>query len=931
MTNLSSQTEKFKQELDEIVKNNVESKILRVKQLLSTKEGFEIKYLAQLWLVIIPASLHLVVTMAEKSRTTSTPCLAAALNPTASSSKDGSTNNNGNTNCSNNNTNCSNNNNVARIQRNVAEKQRRDKLNGYISELATIVPMVSTSSKRLDKTSILRLSAAHLRICKSPLGGNKKMKKSLKWCPSFLTNDQMREILESVDGFLMVTTPTGKILFTSRSVERYLGHQDIDLIGHSLYTFIHPDDLDTVKEEMERLLLACMGNGTCRCSFQCRLKERAQPRSESITYQHVHFVGGMAIAEEDNDKASRSVVSHMFKAFVRVVDISPYNQLSLEEATADEYVTRHSLDGTIIFADHRLATITGHMPHEVVGLSAYEYIHKEDTSIALFAHHLMFSNDKGTGMIVYRLRTRDQRYVYLKSVGCLQYDSATSQVDHFVCVNQQLDDSDGDLQLKYFIDRYIPHIKGSSASSLFESVKALQISSSKSSPSNKMNGTSHSEDDSSSPGKIETNVSNKKTEARKIREKGRRNSKSEMGANSDQKICRKKRHSLPQPASPDFVNKNGTINPCSPDIPQNKLKIKRQNIGTIATNVNVNSDMEYFNDTVNGSNSEPVKDIYTSCVNSSMNVNQSDNVNTQSKSMLSSLLSEDSYSVTKGPNHHVHNNSSQMVLGSVKTCYNENGHSNLSVTGAEGGSTVQIGKQFPHSGVREKKKNGDRHNISENRNFFHHDYENQALSDKEMRGSISLCCSPMKDVFHSGQSGTSITDSNSLLDMQLGNSYEDEDIIHGNVDESFAKHSSFDSHSNCIDDIHPTLSVVNSNDSDSVLKNSRWSVDNCFKFQSDIEDTTTTSSMDYCDTMRSAEDEVNGELKDSFSFQDDLSSLLSSTLPHSDSNSLPSANGWNDIFSSTEYSSPLSNDDLLQKDDDQLLITNPKVKSYDLW
>ncbi|PRD27565.1 UNVERIFIED_CONTAM: Aryl hydrocarbon receptor nuclear translocator-like protein 2 [Trichonephila clavipes] len=863
---------------------------------------------AFVWLVIIPASLHFVVIMAEKSHTISTPCLAAALSPTASSSADGSNNNSHNNN---------NNSNVARIQRNVAEKQRRDKLNGYISELATIVPMISTSSKRLDKTSILRLSAAHLRICKSPLGGNKKLKKSLKWCPSFLSSDQIREILESVDGFLILTTPTGKILFTSRSVERYLGHQDIDLIGHSLYTFTHPDDLDSVKEEMERLLLACMENGSSRCSFQCRLKEKVQPRSESVTYQYVHFVGGMASVEEEFDKASRSVVSHMFKAFVKVVDMSPYNQLSLEEATADEYVTRHSLDGTIIFADHRLATITGHMPHEVIGLSAYEYIHKEDTSIALFAHHLMFSNDKGTGMIVYRLRTRDDRYVYLKSVGCLQYDSATSQVDHFVCVNQQLDDSDGDLQLKYFIDRYIPHIKGSSATSLFESVKALQISSSKSSPSNsKLNATSHSEDDTSNPGNTESNVSNKKTEARKVKEKGHRNSKSEMGATSHQKACRKKRHSLPQPASPDFVNKNGTTNPCFPDIPQNESQIKRQNIGTIATNVN--SNMEYFNGTVNSSTSEPDENIYTS----SMNVNQSDNVNTQSKSMLSSLLSDNSCCVTKGPNHHAHKNSSKMVLGSVKTHSNENGYG--SIAGAEENTTVQTGTQFLHLGVREKKRNGDRHSISDNKKYFHGGYENTILSGKEMNESISLCHSPIKDVFQSNESGICITDSSSLLEMQLDNSYKDEDVIHGNVNESFAKHSSFGSPNNCIDDIHPTLSLVNSNDSDSVLRNSRWSVDNCFKFQSDIEDAT-TSSMDYCDTMPSAEDEVNGDLKDSLSFQDDFSSLLSATLPHSDSNSLPSANGWNDIFSSTEYSSPLNNEDLLQKDDEQLLITNPKV------
>lgn len=51
--------------------------------------------------------------------------------------------------------------------RNRAEKMRRDKLNSYIGELATLVPMVARSAKRMDKTSILRLAATHLRIYQS--------------------------------------------------------------------------------------------------------------------------------------------------------------------------------------------------------------------------------------------------------------------------------------------------------------------------------------------------------------------------------------------------------------------------------------------------------------------------------------------------------------------------------------------------------------------------------------------------------------------------------------------------------------------------------------------------------------------------------------------------------------------------------------------
>lgn len=383
---------------------------------------------------------------------------------------------------------------TTRIQRNLAEKNRRDKLNGFINELATIVPMVAMASKRLDKTSILRLSAAHLRIYHSSLSGRcKKAKASFRWQPNFLNSEQIREILDAVDGFLLVTTTNGKIMYISQSVEKFLGHQHIEMIGLSLFLFIHPSDLDMVQAQLQALSLAVSNKNTkgnsnsssARCSFYCRMRERSQPRSEVLTYQFVHVVGHMSYNSSDDemssgdDEENAPRASHnnpLLKAFVRVVHSNPYNELSLSAAVEDEYVTRHSLDGTIIFADHRLSTITGHLPHEVYGMSAYEYIAQEDIPIALFAHKLMFSQESGTGLIVYRLRTRNQGFVYLKSTGYLQFERSSSQVDHFVCVNRQLSEDDGEKELKNFIDRFTPHINGSSPSSLYESIRAVQAS-----------------------------------------------------------------------------------------------------------------------------------------------------------------------------------------------------------------------------------------------------------------------------------------------------------------------------------------------------------------------------------------------------------------------------------------------------------------------
>lgn len=47
--------------------------------------------------------------------------------------------------------------------RNKAEKQRRDKLNRSIADLASMVPPVVATNRKIDKTGILRLTAHYLR------------------------------------------------------------------------------------------------------------------------------------------------------------------------------------------------------------------------------------------------------------------------------------------------------------------------------------------------------------------------------------------------------------------------------------------------------------------------------------------------------------------------------------------------------------------------------------------------------------------------------------------------------------------------------------------------------------------------------------------------------------------------------------------------
>lgn len=56
----------------------------------------------------------------------------------------------------------------------------------------------------------------------------------------------------------------------------------------------------------------------------------------------------------------------------------PITELSIIDANKQEYVTRHLVDGRIIYCDHRISIVAGYLSEEVSGLSAFSFMHKDD-------------------------------------------------------------------------------------------------------------------------------------------------------------------------------------------------------------------------------------------------------------------------------------------------------------------------------------------------------------------------------------------------------------------------------------------------------------------------------------------------------------------------------------------------------------------------
>ncbi|RVE56253.1 hypothetical protein OJAV_G00219470 [Oryzias javanicus] len=357
------------------------------------------------------------------------------------------------------------------------EKRRRDKMNNLIDELSAMIPACQPMARKLDKLTVLRKAVQYL---KSLRAGTSGAFTDTTCKPSILPHDDLWHLLlRTANGFLLVVRcDRAKILFISESVSKILNFSQLELTGQSLFDFIHPKDINKVKEQLsssemlprQRLIDASTGvqvpveapvrthhmSTGARRSFFCRMKHsrvagkhedkhalpNASKKKDGYRYCTLHCTGYMRSWPSsqldpegdavDKDTSSMSCLVTMCRLHSHVSYQTPKDV----NVRATEFVTRCAIDGKFTFVDQQATTVIGYLPQEVLGTSCYEYFHQDDLQHLAAKHRQVLRSKEKIETQSYKFKTKYGSYISLQSQWFSFTNPWTKEVEFIVSLNR---------------------------------------------------------------------------------------------------------------------------------------------------------------------------------------------------------------------------------------------------------------------------------------------------------------------------------------------------------------------------------------------------------------------------------------------------------------------------------------------------------------
>ncbi|XP_031774104.1 hypoxia-inducible factor 1-alpha isoform X2 [Apis florea] len=327
-----------------------------------------------------------------------------------------------------------------------AARYRRSKETDIFTDLAAALPVTPEQAAHLDKASVMRLAIAYLKV------------RSVVDCvPGPMTKsetlNQMDELFsKALNGFMLVLSSDGNMIYLSENVSDYLGISQMDMMGQSVYEYSHPCDHEELRE--------CLSskppeNSEKRaCSFFLRLKctltsKGRKVNLKSASYKVIHCTGRLTYIRDpvsnssENDDAKNkkddegNEGDNTGASLVLLGCPIPHPSNIEIPLGRHTFLSKHSLSMKFTYADEKLAEYLGWSSEELVGQSVFEFYHALDNLALDKSFKSLFSKGQ-CETVAYRFLGKRGGYAWVVTQATLIHCSKQQKPLSVVCVNYVL-------------------------------------------------------------------------------------------------------------------------------------------------------------------------------------------------------------------------------------------------------------------------------------------------------------------------------------------------------------------------------------------------------------------------------------------------------------------------------------------------------------
>ncbi|WP_181307157.1 PAS domain-containing sensor histidine kinase [Rufibacter sp. XAAS-G3-1] len=265
---------------------------------------------------------------------------------------------------------------------------------------------VEVSSRSFSASDGTTFASVHVRDLRAEKEAKQQLEKQQQELEIAVRDLQL--LLDSTADLICTFSPDGRLLQVNQACQSLLGYTPAEMVGRNYRAFIHPEDMATTEADTSEVLLK---------ESTLNFKNRYFHKNGSIVYfswstSHIRETNKMYCIARDISK----------DVLLEAKDREKEYRLQTLLQEGQDIVCIIDRKGIYSFVSGSIRHVLGFEPNDLVGSTAFDFIHPEDIPDVLSAFGMVLAGENvKTQPFRFKSKTGEWRWLETRGVNCFHH------------------------------------------------------------------------------------------------------------------------------------------------------------------------------------------------------------------------------------------------------------------------------------------------------------------------------------------------------------------------------------------------------------------------------------------------------------------------------------------------------------------------------